>query len=128
MVGKKLNPILFKTLILTDTAGSSFQSYFSELSGNPGRPAFNSQVLSNSQTTYKISWITESFTPIEEYRLLYRKLPVSGNTMTLPLSAVTMTSGPGPFFAKENNGGENGRERKKVALRLEQWQPQQGRD
>ena len=45
-------------------------------SGNPNPPVFNSQVLSKTQTSYKISWVSESYSPIEEYRLLYRKLPV----------------------------------------------------
>ena len=44
--------------------------------GNPNPPVFSSQVLSKSQTSYTISWVTESFTPIDEYKLLYRRLPV----------------------------------------------------
>ena len=44
--------------------------------GNPNPPVFSSQVLSKSQTSYTISWVTESFAPIEEYKLLYRRLPV----------------------------------------------------
>eukprot|EP00094_Tigriopus_californicus_P007073 TCALIF_06809-PA protein Name:"Similar to LAC Lachesin (Schistocerca americana)" AED:0.10 eAED:0.10 QI:0/0.83/0.71/1/0.83/0.85/7/550/467 len=43
--------------------------------GNPNTPIFNSRVDSRSPTSYKLSWITESYTMIEEYRLLYRKLP-----------------------------------------------------
>ena len=38
---------------------------------------FLPEVLSKSQTSYTISWVTESFTPIDEYKLLYRRLPVS---------------------------------------------------
>ena len=45
--------------------------------GNPNPPVFNSQVLSKSQTSYTISWQTESNTPVDEYRLLYRKIQVS---------------------------------------------------
>ena len=44
--------------------------------GNPNPPVFNSQVLSKSQTSYTISWQTESNTPVDEYRLLYRKIQV----------------------------------------------------
>ncbi len=47
------------------------------LLGNPNTPVFNSRVDSKSRTSYKLSWITESYATIEEYRLLYRKLPVS---------------------------------------------------
>eukprot|EP00095_Tigriopus_kingsejongensis_P002801 maker-scaffold157_size297442-snap-gene-1.23 protein:Tk02801 transcript:maker-scaffold157_size297442-snap-gene-1.23-mRNA-1 annotation:"limbic system-associated membrane" len=43
--------------------------------GNPNTPIFNSRVDSKSPTNYKLSWITESYAMIEEYRLLYRKLP-----------------------------------------------------
>lgn len=50
---------------------------FTSFAGNPNPPVFNSQVLSKSQTSYKISWTTESHSPVEEYRLLYRKVPVS---------------------------------------------------
>ena len=52
------------------------RNFFSSVPGNPSPPVFNSQVLSKSQTSYKISWATESYEPIEEYRLLYRRLPV----------------------------------------------------
>ena len=44
---------------------------------NPNTPIFNSRVDSKSPTNYKLSWITESYAMIQEYRLLYRKLPVS---------------------------------------------------
>ncbi|CAB4068964.1 unnamed protein product [Lepeophtheirus salmonis] len=43
--------------------------------GNPNTPVFNSHVTSKSPTSYKLSWITESYSRIEEYRLLYRRLP-----------------------------------------------------
>ncbi|XP_059095815.1 brother of CDO-like [Tigriopus californicus] len=52
------------------------------LRGNPNTPVFNSQVLSKSQTSYTISWITESYAPIEEYKLLYRKIPSSTSSST----------------------------------------------
>ena len=56
---------------------SSFSLLSSSFSaGNPNPPVFSSQVLSKSQTSYTISWVTESFTPIDEYKLLYRRLPV----------------------------------------------------
>jgi hypothetical protein len=43
--------------------------------GNPNTPRFNSNVDSKSRTSYRLSWITESYATIDEYRLLYRKLP-----------------------------------------------------
>ena len=46
-------------------------------SGNPNTPVFNSRVDSKSRTSYRLSWVTESYATIDEYRLLYRKLPVS---------------------------------------------------
>lgn len=71
-----MSPNLITLPIASDDATIAIHHEI-RISGHPGRPVFNSQVLSKSQTTYKISWTTESFAPIEEYRLLYRKLPVS---------------------------------------------------
>lgn len=65
-------PIFFVSLIL----GSPWLILF-VYPGNPNTPVFNSRVDSKSRTSYKLSWITESYATIEEYRLLYRKLPVS---------------------------------------------------
>ena len=45
--------------------------------GNPGKPGFHSKVLNTGRDSYKLSWITTSYEAILEYRLLYRKLPVS---------------------------------------------------
>ena len=72
----EMSPNLITLPIASDDATIAIHHEI-RISGHPGRPVFNSQVLSKSQTTYKISWTTESFAPIEEYRLLYRKLPVS---------------------------------------------------
>jgi len=47
-----------------------------QLRGNPGKPVFLSKVVHVERNSYKISWLTPSYEPIQEYRLLYRKLPV----------------------------------------------------
>nr|XP_040580758.1 limbic system-associated membrane protein-like [Lepeophtheirus salmonis] len=47
------------------------------LRGNPTKPVFNSLVLSKTKTSYKISWVTNSYSPILEYRLFYRMLSVT---------------------------------------------------
>uniref|UniRef100_A0A0K2SVD6 Ig-like domain-containing protein n=1 Tax=Lepeophtheirus salmonis TaxID=72036 RepID=A0A0K2SVD6_LEPSM len=78
------------TLLIKDVEKSDFGNYSCSASnmlgksrtylrvvGNPNTPVFNSHVTSKSPTSYKLSWITESYSRIEEYRLLYRRLPVS---------------------------------------------------
>lgn len=52
--------------------------------GNPNTPVFNSRVDSKTRTSYRLSWITESYATIDEYRLLYRKLPVSWKSLSWP--------------------------------------------
>eukprot|EP00096_Caligus_rogercresseyi_P003115 TRINITY_DN1570_c0_g1_i1.p1 TRINITY_DN1570_c0_g1~~TRINITY_DN1570_c0_g1_i1.p1 ORF type:complete len:506 (+),score=90.45 TRINITY_DN1570_c0_g1_i1:124-1641(+) len=76
------------TLLIRDVEKSDFGNYSCSASnmlgksraylrvvGNPNTPVFNSHVTSESPTSYKLSWITESYSRIMEYRLLYRRLP-----------------------------------------------------
>jgi hypothetical protein len=45
--------------------------------GNPMKPSLSANVRPVGYETWRIAWITESFANISEYRLLYRKVPVS---------------------------------------------------
>uniref|UniRef100_A0A1B6DCG8 Ig-like domain-containing protein n=1 Tax=Clastoptera arizonana TaxID=38151 RepID=A0A1B6DCG8_9HEMI len=47
------------------------------LSGCPGRAVFRSSPYSSFMNSYNLTWVSESTTPIEEIRLLYRKLLIN---------------------------------------------------
>ena len=47
------------------------------LSGNPRPPRFQSDSIGYRAHVYNVSWTTDSFAPITEYRLLYRRSDVS---------------------------------------------------
>ncbi|XP_030079661.1 lachesin isoform X1 [Drosophila hydei] len=46
-----------------------------QLSGKPNVAVFNSPAISQYKDRYNISWAVDSHTPIEEYKLSFRKLP-----------------------------------------------------
>ncbi|XP_073987756.1 opioid-binding protein/cell adhesion molecule homolog isoform X2 [Rhodnius prolixus] len=48
------------------------------LSGNPHVGVFRSPAIGKSRDSYNISWTVQSYTPIDEYRLFYRKAPQGG--------------------------------------------------
>ena len=47
------------------------------LSGKPKAPKMERRVEDLGDGSYRLSWNTESYSTIEEYRLLFRKPPVS---------------------------------------------------
>jgi len=49
------------------------------ISGKPRAPSIEHRVEVLGEGSYRVSWNTESFAPIEQYRLLYRKAPAEGN-------------------------------------------------
>jgi len=50
------------------------------ISGKPRAPSIEHRVEVLGEGSYRVSWNTESFAPIEQYRLLYRKAPADGNS------------------------------------------------
>ncbi|KYB28717.1 limbic system-associated membrane protein isoform X1 [Tribolium castaneum] len=46
-----------------------------QLTGKPNPAKFNSATRGNWRDSYNISWAVESYSPIEEYKLLFRELP-----------------------------------------------------
>ena len=62
-------------------AGSDFSclNSHSKLAGKPERPEVDSVVESvpGRDRAWRISWTTKSHANVTEYRLLYRKIPVS---------------------------------------------------
>lgn len=50
-----------------------------EVSGRPGPAEFHSAPWSKSPDSYNLTWKVDSYPPLQEVRLLYRKLMVSVN-------------------------------------------------
>ncbi|CAB0006232.1 unnamed protein product [Nesidiocoris tenuis] len=47
---------------------------YMELSGRPSPAQFRSAPFSRSKDSYNLTWMVESYPPLEEVRLLYRKI------------------------------------------------------
>ncbi|XP_017052650.1 hemicentin-1 [Drosophila ficusphila] len=67
-----------------------------QLSGKPNVAVFNSPPISQYKDRYNISWAVDSHSPIEEYKLSFRKLPqgheVVGNAIDSPSSSSSLSS------------------------------------
>ncbi|KAH8268158.1 hypothetical protein KR026_001305 [Drosophila bipectinata] len=67
-----------------------------QLSGKPNVAVFNSPPISQYKDRYNISWAVDSHSPIEEYKLSFRKLPqgheVVGNSIDSPSSSSSSMS------------------------------------
>lgn len=48
--------------------------------GKPNPVKFNSETRGHWRDSYNISWAVESLSPIEEYKLLFRRLPDTGSS------------------------------------------------
>jgi len=48
-----------------------------ELSGRPSRSVFKSEPMGMSVDSYNLTWKIDSFAPIEEYKLMFRKLQIN---------------------------------------------------
>uniref|UniRef100_A0A0K8SXE7 Lachesin n=1 Tax=Lygus hesperus TaxID=30085 RepID=A0A0K8SXE7_LYGHE len=96
------------TLIIRKVQASDFGNYscladniigktrqYLELSGRPNPAKFRSHTISRSRDSYNISWEVESFTPIEEFKLYFRKVPQGPNSQT--------SNGGGLFHYQHNN-------------------------
>lgn len=44
------------------------------VTGIPKTPVFQSNILSKMSTSHTLTWITESYSPVMEYRVIYRKI------------------------------------------------------
>ena len=70
-------------IVIKTSACSNFTQNISLLlflllfSGKPNPAIFRSHSAGRSKDTYNITWTVNSYTPIEEFKLFFRKLPTS---------------------------------------------------
>nr|ABG02142.1 IP03330p [Drosophila melanogaster] len=73
-----------------------------QLSGKPNVAVFNSPPISQYKDRYNISWAVDSHSPIEEYKLSFRKLPqgheVVGNAIDSSSSSSSMSSSSSQMY------------------------------
>lgn len=68
--------LLFLYSCVADNTLGRAKKYM-EVSGRPGPAVFHSAPWSRSFDSYNLTWKVESYPPLQEVRLLYRKLMVS---------------------------------------------------
>lgn len=68
-------PILIHNSCVADNSLGRSKKYM-ELSGRPGPAEFHSAPWSKSPDSYNLTWKVDSYPPLQEVRLLYRKLMV----------------------------------------------------
>lgn len=59
-----------KEIVLTEIS-------FIQITGRPSRAIFKSEPMGYSADSYNLTWKIDSYAPIEEYKLMFRKLFVS---------------------------------------------------
>lgn len=104
------------TLIVRKVQASDFGNYscvadnvvgksraYVELSGKPNPVKINSNKNGRHQNNYNISWSVDSYTPIEEFKLFYRKVPLPDES---PLD--TRTQGQWPKKPPTRNQDNEG--------------------
>lgn len=71
----------FETLPHSCVADNSLgrSKKYMEVSGRPGPAEFHSAPWSKSPDSYNLTWKVDSYPPLQEVRLLYRKLMVNAN-------------------------------------------------
>lgn len=62
---------------------------YMEVSGRPGPAEFHSAPWSRSPDSYNLTWKVDSYPPLQEVRLLYRKLMVSCGCVRTTWTALT---------------------------------------
>lgn len=67
------------------------------MSGRPSRAIFKSEPMGNSADSYNLTWKIDSYAPIEEYKLMFRKLFVRHTSASYRLTSIHV-----PFFFNFN--------------------------
>lgn len=62
---------------------------YMEVSGRPGPAEFHSAPWSRAQDSYNLTWKVDSYPPLQEVRLLYRKLMVGGRAVRITRQSAT---------------------------------------
>merc|ERR1712223_1040625 len=70
---RKINPSDFGNYSCRAENALGEARTFTELSGRPRPPRFTSEVIGYRPDSYNITWITDSYQPITEYKILYRR-------------------------------------------------------
>lgn len=75
---KKINILCFIKICCSCVADNSLgrAKKYMEVSGRPGPAEFISAPWSRSPESYNLTWKVDSYPPLQEVRLLYRKLMV----------------------------------------------------
>jgi len=77
---RKVNPTDFGNYSCRAENALGEARTFTELSGRPRPPRFTSEVIGYKPDSYNITWITDTYKPITEYKILYRRsdgLPIT---------------------------------------------------
>lgn len=95
------------TLTIRNVQGSDFGNYscvadnslgrakkYMELSGRPSPAEFKSTPYSRAKDSYNLTWVVESYPPLEEVRLLYRKLMVNSLSISFRFRRVVVSLRP----------------------------------
>lgn len=67
----------FNSTIISSVNLLFMNNYLMLKIGRPSPAQFRSEPYSRSRNSYNITWLLESYPPLEEVRLLYRKMKVS---------------------------------------------------
>ncbi|XP_050324691.1 uncharacterized protein LOC126755964 isoform X2 [Bactrocera neohumeralis] len=78
-----------------------------QLSGKPNIAVFNSPPVSQYKDRYNISWTVDSHTPIEEYKLSFRRLP-QGHEVDNSIDTHTGSSSSSTLLQMYGGGGGGG--------------------
>ncbi|XP_037947418.1 hemicentin-1-like isoform X2 [Teleopsis dalmanni] len=78
-----------------------------QLSGKPNIAVFNSPQISQYKDRYNISWTVDSHTPIEEYKLSFRRLP-QGHEVDNAIDSHSQSSSQSLMYGSHNHRISNG--------------------
>ena len=75
-IQRLIKSLVFPQSCVADNSLGRSKKYM-EVSGRPGPAEFHSAPWSKSPDSYNLTWKVDSYPPLQEVRLLYRKLMVN---------------------------------------------------